>query len=118
MDMKRLIALAICMLLLLLCGCTPKIDSARDEIRLYDWVGEYENGKRAELSFTDSNAEFTMSDPDFELTVSGLCSLTDDTLLIFNDHNSLTYEFTYTLHGDSVELFYHGDPLILEKKVE
>lgn len=116
--MKRPIAILLCLLCLFLSGCTPVINSARDEIRLYDWIGEYENGNRAELSFSGTNAQFTVTNPDFKLDISGLCSLTDDKLLVFSEQNQLCYEFSYVLHGDSVELYYHGDPLILEKKVE
>ena len=118
MKMKRLSAVLFC-LCMILCGCTRTIQSERDEIRQYDWVGEFDNGNRAELTFCDSNAAFSVSDSSEEsLDIVGLCSLTDDSIVIIDDCDDVSYEFGYTLHGDSVELCYHGDSVTLMKKVE
>lgn len=103
---------------LMLAGCAEVINSPRDEIRQYGWVGEYENGNRAELYFDDGSAEFSVKNPDFSLKISGLCSLTDDSFVILNDKDYVSYEFEYVLHGDSIELAYHGDAIVLEKIVE
>ena len=103
---------------MLLSGCSRVIRGPRDEIRLYDWVGEFDNGNTAELSFCDSDAAFMVENSDFTLDIIGLCSLTDDSIVIIDDTDDISYEFEYELHGDSVELCYCGDTVTLEKKVE
>lgn len=118
MKMKRLSAVLFC-ICFILCGCSRTIESERDEIRQYDWAGEFDNGNTAELSFFDSNAAFCMTDSsDESLDIVGLCSLTDDSIVIIDDCDDISYEFGYKLHGDSVELSYHGDSVTLMKKVE
>lgn len=114
---KRLIILigAVC---ILFCGCTPTVNGPRDELRLYDWVGEFDNGNKAELSFCDSIAAFTVDNSDDPLDIIGLCSLTDDSIVIIDDVYDMSYEFDYQLHGDCVELCYRGDSITLKKKVE
>ena len=104
--------------ILLLTGCRQTIRGARDEIRQYDWVGKFDNGNTAELSFNDSDAAFLVESKDFSLDIIGLCSLTDDSLVIIDNRDDVSYEFDYTLHGDCVELCYQGDVVTLEKKVE
>ena len=117
MVMKKVMGLiaAVC---LVLSGCTPTVNGPRDEIRLYDWVGEFDNGNTAQLCFYDSDAAFTVENSDDSLDIVGLCSLTDDSIVIIDSSDDVSYEFDYELHGDSVELSYHGDTVTLEKKVE
>ncbi len=102
----------------LLCGCTPTVNSPRDEIRLYDWIGKFDNGNTAQLCFCDSSAAFTVENSGDIVEIVGLCSLTDDSIVIIDDEYDMSYEFDYQLHGDSIELCYRGDTVRLEKKVE
>lgn len=103
---------------MLLSGCAKVVRSPQDEIRLYRWSGEFENGNRVELGFEDSYADFCVKNADFTLKICGLCSLTDDDFVILNEDDGIGYEFGYVLHGDCIDLSYHGDSITLEKIVE
>ena len=103
---------------LMLGGCTKVVAGQRDEIRLYDWETTMENGNKATLSFYDGEAAFTAENSDFSLDITGICSLTDDSLVIINEEDDVSYRFDYVLHGDCVELSYEGAAVTLEKKVE
>ncbi len=94
------------------------IRGPRDEIRLYDWSGEYDNGNTVSLRFSDGSADFSVKNGSFHLQISGLCSITDDSLVILDEKDGIGYAFEYTLHGDSIELSYRGDSILLEKNVE
>ena len=108
----------IAVLSLLLSGCTETVHGPRDEIRQFDWEAKMDNGNVAELSFCDSEAAFTVQNSDYVIDVMGLCSLTDDSIVIISDEDDVSYRFDYELHGDSVDLSYGGDKITLEKKVE
>lgn len=109
---------AVMLLCLILSGCARVIDSEKDEIRLSKWEGAYENGKTVALRFEDSSAFFSVRGKDIALDIEGLCSLTDDSFMIFDEKSGLSYRFDYILHGDRIELSYRGDSIELEKKVE
>ena len=108
----------ICAVCVLLCGCVRVIRSPKDEIRLYDWAGEFDNGNTAVLTFDGSRASFTLKNNDFSLTISGLCSLSDDDFVILSEEDGVGYTFGYALRGDSIVLYYQGGALTLEKKGE
>lgn len=103
---------------ILLSGCTRIIRGPRDEIRLYTWESELENGNIITLSFSDSKADLIVKNSDFDLRLYGLCSLTDDSFVIINEDDGIGYRFDYSLTGDHVALSYRGDTVNLEKKVE
>ena len=103
------------MLSLLLTGCTPVVRTAGDEIRLVSGAGEYDNGNTASLTFGEGTAAFTLHNSDFDLCIDGLCSMSDDSFVILNGEDGVGYTFAYRLHGDSVELFYRGGTLTLDK---
>ena len=118
MDMKYRLTIGFCAICLLLCACSPVINSEKDEIRLYEWIGEYNNGNSADLRFDGSDACLTVKNSDFSFDIEGLCSLKDDSFLIFDSESGMNYTFGYVLHGDCIELSYNGDTIVLEKKVE
>ena len=120
MSLKHRIAVfaALALICLMMTACVQTVASPKDEIRLYDWAGEYENGNAVSLHFSDRNADFCAVNKDFTVDISGVYSVTDDSLVIFDDDKGVGYEFAYQLHGDSLELSYHGDSIVLEKKVE
>lgn len=116
--MRLKAAAVICAVCLLLSGCSRVIRGPRDEIRLYAWEKEFENGNAAELSFSDSKADFSVKSSDFSLKIYGLCSLTDENFVILNEADGIGYTFDYTLHGDCIDLSYRGDTITLDKKSE
>ena len=116
--MKKTMIIILCAVCILLSGCTRVIRGPRDEIRLYTWESDMENGNTVSLTFHDSHATFSVINTDFTLTISGLCSLTDDSIVIIDENDGVGYSFDYTLTGESIALSYRGDTIELGKKVE
>ena len=98
-----------------LAACSRTIRSQRDEIAVFIWSGELENGKSAQLSFDDRKAYFTASGDDYELAIRGVCQIDDECFVILDEETHNTYCFDYILHGDSLELTYSGGTIILDK---
>lgn len=117
-NVKIRLAAGICAVWLLLAGCSPVIRGPRDEIRLYDWMSEFDNGNTVSLTFSGSDASFEVRNKAYTLIISGLCSVSDDSLLIIDEDDGVSYTFDYHLYGDSVDLRFRGDSITLEKKVE
>lgn len=103
-------------LALLLSGCARVIRSPADELSVNRWGAVTENGNRLELSFDEENAVFSAQNDSFTLEISGLYTLDAATLVINDRETHLDYRFAYTVHGDSVELTYGGETLLLDKK--
>ena len=108
------------LLMIVLCAlistaCVRTINTPVDELRMYSWRGEYENGNSAELSFNGSNGTFRVTNRDFSFELSGLCVMTDDRMILCDDASTVNYSFGYRVHGDRVELTYNGSTLSLDK---
>lgn len=116
--MRRLRTICICGLIvtgILLSGCKRTVSSPSDEIRLYSWSAELDNGNTATLRFKDDNADFKVNNKDFSLDISGYCHIEDDSISVYDNSTEEYYRFIYTLHGDSLELGYMGGTIKLSK---
>ena len=102
-------------LMILLTGCTRVIESPSDELRMYSWYAEFDNGNTASLSFEDEKAFFSAENEDFSLNLSGLSVMTDDRIIICDDNSRMNYTFGYELYGDRVELSCNGSTITLDK---
>lgn len=100
-----------------LSSCVKSIQQPADELKLYTWSGSFEQGAEVTLSFTQTEGYLEIENDDSSLSVGGLCMLTDDELLIFDENSGMNYTFGYRLYGDRVELNRDGSVLTL-KKVE
>ncbi|MBQ3265565.1 MAG: hypothetical protein IJH07_07285 [Ruminococcus sp.] len=98
-----------------LVSCTRIISSPADELRMYSWRGEAENGSTAALTFDDTDGSFVIENDDSSLTLSGLCFADDEKIIICDDESGQNYTFAYRLYGDRVELTYDGSTLTLDK---
>ena len=98
-----------------LCACRADFSSPADEIRLFSWRGETENGNTAELSFVDDEAVLTAHSDKWDVQISGLCALTDHTLVICDTNSEMNYTFRYQIHGDRIELTYDSGTIVLDK---
>ena len=96
-------------------ACSRVIDSPADELSLYRWRGEYENGNSAELYFDGDNGYLSLRGEDIDLDLSGLYVVTDDSLIICDDRSGVHYNFAYRLHGDRIELFSNDGSVVLAK---
>lgn len=112
---KFFILMSLTLAVLLLTSCTQVISSPSDEIRMFRWHGEYENGNAADLSFSDNDAVLSLTLSDHTTEFSGLCVTTDDRLIICDKTDGSNYAFGYRLFGDRVELSYNGAVLTLDK---
>ena len=84
---------------------------------MYTWSNSFENGADVTLSFTQTNGFLDIESGDGSLRIGGLCMLTDDAMLIFDDNSGMNYSFGYHLYGDRVELSRDGNVLTLKKDV-
>ena len=112
---RFLFAVIILFSAILLSGCTRVIRSPADELKTSDWQGEYESGYTVALSFDGSNAELTVVGDGEILDISGLCAVTDDTLVICDRGSDFNYSFGYELYGDRVELSVFDSEITLNK---
>lgn len=97
-----------------LSGCVKSIERPSDELRMYTWSGSFDNGADVTLSFSQTDGYLAI-EGDEPLHISGLCMLTDDVMLIFDDNSGMNYSFGYHLYGDRVELSRDGSVLTLKK---
>lgn len=73
------------------------------------------HGSDVTLSFTQTEGYLEIESEDSSLSIGGLCMLTDDELLIFDENSGMNYSFGYRLYGDRVELNRDGSVLTLKK---
>lgn len=98
-----------------LVSCTRVINSASDELKLYQWRCEEDNGCIVTLSFDDTDADLNIGNDAFSLEISGLCAADDDSLTICDAASGRNYTFQYRLYGDRVELRFGSGVLELMK---
>lgn len=117
MRMTKLL-IVICCITMMLCGCRRTVDSPADEIVLYEWRSELDNGNTVSLSFSDDRAAVTAVNDSFKLSVSGYCAVYDDRFIISDTRTKDNYTFYYRLYGDRVELTYDGGTISVDKAKE
>ena len=100
-----------------LTSCVKSIQCPSDELKMYTWSGTFDNAADVTLSFDQTDGYLDIESGDESLHIGGLCMLTDDELLIFDENSGMNYSFGYRLYGDRVELKRDGSVLTL-KKVE
>ena len=101
---------------LILAGCSRTIRSPADELCMNRWGTVTENGNRIDLAFDDDTAAFRAENDAFSLSISGVYSVDDTTLMINDSTTHLDYSFFYVLYGDRIELTYGDATLLLSKK--
>lgn len=87
-----------------LASCTRVINSASDELRMYRWSCEEENGCCVTLRFDDTDAYLHIENDAYTLDIGGLCAADKDSLTICDNESGNHYTFGYHLYGDRVEL--------------
>lgn len=113
---KAAMMLSVLLICLLLCACSRVVRGPSDELCMYRWGSQLDNGNVIELIFDDDKAALSVRNDSFELNVSGIFFIDDENLIISDAATQMNYGFTYLLHGDSVELTYGGGTVILDKK--
>lgn len=110
--------LLLCVLLisvLFLTACVRNINTPADELRMYNWEGETENGNIVSLLFSGENACLSIQFEDETLHIHGLCAADDRKLTICDEESGMNESFLYALYGDRVELNCNGGVLSLYK---
>lgn len=113
--MRVIILLTALISVFCLTSCTRVINSAADELRMYQWLCEQENGTVVTLSFDDTDAALNIGNDSFSLDVEGLCTVKDDKLTICDAESHHNYTFGYRLYGDRVELNFGSGVIELKK---
>ena len=98
-----------------LSACTRVIENASDELKMYHWACEEENGSQISLSFEDTDACLTVENEAFSMNIEGLCIADDDSFTICDSKSKNNYTFGYQLYGDRVELSFGSGMITLDK---
>ena len=98
-----------------LSACTRVIENASDELKMYHWACEEENGSQISLSFEDTDARLTVENEAFSMNIEGLCIADDDSFTICDSKSKNNYTFGYQLYGDRVELSFGSGMITLDK---
>lgn len=118
MYMRGKFFLVLLLILAVLCltSCVKSIECPADELKMFSWSGKSDNGTEISLYFTDTRGYLDMDQDDGLLRLGGLCMITDDSLLIFDEQSGMNYSFGYELYGDRVELKHNGSIMTLNKR--
>lgn len=108
-------ALAVLVGMMCLTSCTREIRGPSDELRMFRWRCEEENGCAAALSFGDTDACLTIDNDAYSLSIEGLCAVDDHSMTICDSESGKNYSFGYLLYGDRIVLRYGTGELTLDK---
>lgn len=113
----RLIYLSFSVLIILtLCSCgKTKINSAEDEIKLYNWSYS-ESDIEASLAFDGNTAVLELESSGETCRISGICVFTDSSFVISDDEISENFLFGYNLRGNNLEIIYSDSTLCFKKQ--
>ena len=100
----------------LLCSCTRVVRSEKDEITMFSWYSELDNGNKLSLSFGEDEALFNAENDGFSMEISGYYLIDDERFVIFDEDTKMDYTFIYKLHGDRVELSFGDGTITLDKR--
>lgn len=100
----------------LLCSCTRVIVNCADELSLYSYSKEFENGNTVSLSFDKNNATLSMKTNGGEQAViSGFCEMSETEFVIFDSKTGVAYPFEYIIYSDRVDIMYDTNVVTLDK---
>lgn len=107
-------------LLILVCiisfGCTTKnITCKADELKSFSWENSDDYGKSIELHFIENKGFLKIKSKDESYEIKGDVKADENNFVITDSSLKDTYEFTYKLYGDKIELTYGGNTLTLNK---
>lgn len=118
--MKKIKGVIFVVLLILICiqlfGCTTKnITCKSDELKSFTWSGSDDYGKSIELHFEENTGFLKIKSKEEVYEIKGDVKSDDKSLVITDNNLKDTYEFTYKLYGDKIELTYGENTLTLNK---
>ncbi len=115
---KIFTALALLLCVAVLSACSRVIRTPADELSLYRWRGELDNGNIAELYFDSDHCGLSLKGEGMSLELYGIYAITDDCLIICDRESGVPYNFGYRLYGDRVELSSNSGAVSLVKNSE
>lgn len=99
----------------ILSGCMQSASGYIDELRENKWKAELDGGAEVELSFEDDFASLKINNGGESADISGRCIIDDKSFVIFVPEISQNYGFDYVPNGDTLELSFDGNTIILDK---
>lgn len=119
-TVKKLLFSAVIISLLMLCGCTQNAPSPQNELISSNWTASLDGGGELSLKFYgepgDLSAEFNLKNAGKDVTISGDCLVDSTSIVIFDSSVSQNYAFDYTPKGDTLEISYNHNVLIMQKQ--
>lgn len=114
--MKIVFATMLVIIVLVLSGCSKVVMNSADELTMYMWGAQLENGNEISLKFDDDNATLSLILFDDEkVIINGLCELSDTAFVIHDEKTKTPYAFSYIVHFDRVEIIYGENTVSLYK---
>lgn len=99
-----------------LAACTTEnITCTADELKNFAWSNSDDFGKSIELRFDGNTGFLKIKSKDEAYEIKGDVIADDNNLTITDSTLKDTYEFTYKLYGDKIELTYGENTLTLNK---
>ena len=113
-KIKKLLLIFSIVLTLTSCG-KQVINCNADEIKLFSWSFNGEQGLSANLEFENDNAVLTIDNNDKHCTIGGLCIIGENSLLIADNSLQKDFLFDYKLSGTELTLFYDEKEINFKK---
>lgn len=119
MSIKNFLCVCLAPVCMLWCAsCGQIVQNASEELKLYEWQRENENGTKISLRFSEDTAFLSIQgDEDIACEISGLCVTDGNTFFISDISMMKNVSFTYKVYGDHLDLTYGGSTVSLEKTV-
>ena len=114
--MKKTVAALLISFFFLFCGCTQTTSGRIDELRKHTWTAQFEGGATVSLTFSDDEASFVLENAGELAEISGKCLIDGDQFVIFVPALGQNYGFEYVPQGNSLELSYGGNTVVLNRE--
>lgn len=113
--MKKCVIWIILLSNLLLGGCMKDTSGYMEELKSHTWQSQFAGGVSVSLSFSEDTASLFIENAGESAQICGKYVLDDHQLVIFVPEISQNYGFSYIPCGDSLELRYGDETVILDK---
>lgn len=119
MRVKKILFICLALVCMLWCSsCSQIVQTSSEELKLYEWQRDNENGTQIFLRFSEDTALLSIQgDKEVTCEITGLCVANEETFVISDTSMMKNISFNYKVYGDHLDLTYGGSTISLEKVV-
>ena len=114
--MKKYVCAALIAVIFVFCGCSNGAQGYTGELTGGSWHARLDGGGSISLSFDGDHAALTLENGGESATIRGRVIADDSTFVIFDRELGQNYGFSYVPEGDTMELSYEGNTVIMERE--